>query len=88
MFFEKPYGSGSDSLEPPRARRVSDNEAIEMIEPRRFYRVIQQAAKASSEERDRAAALLKCNGLTVRLVSRLTGINRGIVQRARTSDRG
>jgi len=45
-------------------------------------------AQAGKQERDRVVALLKDNGLTVRQVSRLTGINRGIVQRARTSDKG
>jgi len=63
--------------------RPKDPEAI---------RIIRQIAQVSScldiacmekDERDRALALLKAEGLTVRQLARLTGINRGVVQKAR-----
>lgn len=41
-----------------------------------------QLQKMNKEERDEALRLLKDEGLSVRQIERLTGINRGVVLRA------
>ena len=42
-----------------------------------------QLQQFRKEQRDNALALLKEKGLTVRQLERLTGINRGVIQKAK-----
>jgi len=67
---------------------VSDDEADGMIKRVGSIGSCNLLVQANREERDRVVVLLKYNGLTVRQISRLTGINRGVVQRTMTKGTG
>jgi len=71
-----------DVASPSAQRGVTDEVAIEMIKRRGSIKSCNMLAQTNREERDRVIGLLKKEGLTIRQISRLTEINRGIVQRA------
>jgi len=87
-YLEEPGMDDGNALEQSRAKSIPDDEAIAIIKSAGSIGSCNLLAQAGKQERDRVVALLKDNGLTVRQISRLTGINRGIVQMARTSDMG
>jgi REP element-mobilizing transposase RayT len=62
-------------------RRVKDTEAIALIGRIGNIGSPREVAGLAKGERNHILALLKKEGLTVRQIARLTGINRGIVQR-------
>lgn len=63
-------------------RKLSDSQAIELIRNELHLQSGTQLQAISRADRDNALRLLKQNGLSVRQIERLTGINRGIIQRA------
>ncbi len=66
-----------------RAHHISDSEVRGMLEGA-FGKDWRTALPAADKaQRDSAIALLKARGATVRQVSRITGIGRGIVQKAK-----
>ena len=65
------------------ALRIGDGEVRGMLEGT-FGKDWRTALPAADKaQRDSAIALLKARGATVRQVSRITGIGRGIVQKAK-----
>ncbi len=63
--------------------RLRDAEAISLICKTAQVKSCVDLATQEKEERDYVLAQLKEKGLTIRQIARLTGINRGIVQKAR-----
>jgi REP element-mobilizing transposase RayT len=66
----------------PRLRRPSDAEAIELIKAIASIDTCIALSHKGGDARNKYLAALKQKGLSVRQLSRLTGINRGIVQKA------
>jgi len=64
------------------SERLSDRQAIEKIKQLGNIDSCNQVAEFDKEVRDKLLCSLKKERLSVRQISRLTGINRGIVQRA------
>jgi REP element-mobilizing transposase RayT len=64
------------------SRRVSDSEAIAIIKEATDVKHCADLAKRDRQERNQALAMLKSQGLSIRQISRLTGINRSIVLKA------
>ena len=80
-FMHTPSDDGYTFLE-GEAKRQSDDKAIEAIKHIAGVTTCSALADLDKEVRNHVLALLKAEGLTVRQIARLTGINRGIVQRA------
>ena len=64
-------------------RKTRDDEATEIIKRVAGVRRCTDLADMSKDQRDCALLSLKREGLTVRQLARLTGINRGIIQKAK-----
>ena len=60
-----------------------DNLALDMLKKTLNITSGTQLQQFSKEQRDNALALLKRKGITVRQLERLTGINRGVIQKAK-----
>ena len=71
-----------DFLEDTRGNRISDAEAIDTIRKTAKIRSCDKLAELDRDERDHLLGALKKAGLSIRQISRLTGINRGIVEKA------
>lgn len=65
--------------------RSDDARAIDLIKDVGQLDSCPQLAQLDKARRDDIIARLKAAGLTIRQISRLTGINRGIVQKARSA---
>ena len=63
-------------------RKKDDTWALAMIQKTLHISSGTQLQQYERQQRDEALALLKKKGLTVRQLERLTGINRGIIQKA------
>ena len=63
-------------------RKQDDTWAMAMIQKTLHISSGTQLQQYARQQRDEALALLKKKGLTVRQLERLTGINRGIIQKA------
>ena len=63
-------------------RKKDDTWALAMIQKTLHISSGTQLQQYARQQRDEALALLKKKGLTVRQLERLTGINRGIIQKA------
>ena len=61
---------------------MPDNTAKEIIQKVLHLNSGTMIQAMNREERDAALRKLKDNGLSIRQIERLTGINRGVVQRA------
>ena len=69
-------------LDDDRKERISDTQGQEMIRTVLKLESGTQIQMMGKEERDAALRLLKEEGLSVRQIERLTGINRGVVLKA------
>lgn len=79
------FSEGDDAerhLEIADRRRLSDARAIECIRKELNLESGTQLQAMARADRDCALRLLKERGLTVRQIERLTGVNRGAIQRA------
>ncbi|MDR2036116.1 MAG: transposase [Coriobacteriales bacterium] len=84
-FIEFVAGSLKDDhrfLDTDTVRHVKDDEAIELIKDRARVRSCGDVATLGKEERDVILTRLKGDGLSIRQLSRLTGINRSVVLEA------
>ena len=63
-------------------KRLTDKEAQEIIKTALHIESGTQIQGMSRGERDAALILLKENGLSIRQIERLTGINRGVILKA------
>jgi hypothetical protein len=64
-------------------RKIRDSEAAELMKRIANVKNCLDIIEIEREERNRIIAFLKAENLTIRQISRLTGINRGIIQRAK-----
>jgi REP element-mobilizing transposase RayT len=64
------------------ARKPRDSDAMDMIKELGNLRHCNDLINTEKVERDRILSTLKSKGLSVRQISRLTGINRGVVLKA------
>jgi REP element-mobilizing transposase RayT len=62
--------------------KIKDADAIKLIKEIANLSSCQDMASVEKDERNRILGLLKSQGLSVRQISRLTGLNRGMIQRA------
>ena len=62
--------------------RLTDEKAIDIIRKRYKIKNAQEIQKLPIEERNKVLHQLKGEGLSVRQISRLTGLNRGVVLKA------
>ena len=69
-------------LDDDRKERISDAQGQEIIRTVLKLKSGTQLQKMDREKRDAALRLLKEEGLSVRQIERLTGINRGVVFKA------
>ena len=69
-------------LDATEKRRLTDSQAIDLIRAELHLKSGTQVQSMSKAERDEALRILKARGLSVRQIERLTGINRGAIQRA------
>lgn len=63
-------------------KRINDNDAKEIILMLSGCNLVTQLKSMERETRNEIVCQLKEQGLTIRQIERLTGINRGIIQRA------
>ena len=63
-------------------KRVTDTQAIEWIRNELYLKSGTQVQSMGRADRNQVLRLMKERGLSVRQIERLTGINRGIIQRA------
>lgn len=63
--------------------RKNDEWALEVIRKKLNIESGTQLQGYDRKQRDQALVVLKKSGLSIRRIERLTGINRGIIQRAR-----
>ncbi len=75
-------GGDDKCLEIHDVRRVGDSKAEAIIMAISQCSNVAEFQALSREKRDSCLAQLKEKGLTVRQIERLTGINRGVVQKA------
>jgi len=71
-------------IEYDQSKKLSDADAFALIKEAVKVGHPHDIADMDKEARDRALLLLKEKGLSVRRLARLTGINRGVIQRARS----
>ena len=64
-------------------KSISDAKAIEVIKQIGAVGSCPELAELHKADRDQILVRLKAEGLTIRQLSRLTGINRGIIQKAK-----
>ena len=75
-------GGDEECLEVRDVKRIGDSKAEAIIKAISQCNNAAEFQTLSREKRDRCLAQLKEKGLTVRQIERLTGINRGVVQKA------
>ena len=61
--------------------RLNDEEAKEIIEKYSQCKTVSEFQKLDSKSRDEFIAVFKQNGLSIRQISRLTGVSFGIVRK-------
>ena len=83
-FLNEPSNEESSVQQPTKPRRFSDEVAIEMITRIAEVDTCNKVSQLSQSKRNQILYCLKSEGLTIRHIARLTGISRGIVQRATT----
>ena len=81
-FLEIPLPGDFYTLGTTKPKDMSDEEAIERIKEISGLDACNKLAVLDKANRDRILHLLKKEGFTIRQISRLTEINRGIVQKA------
>ena len=82
-YIEYMNGNGeTNCLEIAEAMRLTDEKAIEIIKKKCKVKSGQALQEFEVEKRNKALRKLKEEGLSIRQISRLTGINRGIVLKA------
>jgi REP element-mobilizing transposase RayT len=64
-------------------KKIRDSEAAEIIKRIANVKNCLDVVEIEREERNQIIAFLKAEDLTIRQISRLTGINRGIIQRVK-----
>ena len=74
--------ASDEHLDISEKRRLSDAQAIRVIRNELHLQSGTLLQKMSRADRDRALHVLKENGLSLRQIERLTGINRGVVLKA------
>ena len=74
--------SSAAVVKPETKHRLTDSEALKFAKQLLGIRSPSSLAAMGKAARNMGLAHLKANGLTIRQISRLTGIGRGIVQRA------
>lgn len=62
--------------------RLTDEKAIAIIKKKTKVKNMQEIQQLDIDKRDTILAMLKKEGLSIRQISRLTGINRGVVLKA------
>ena len=62
--------------------RLTDAAAIALIKEMAKVKNVQQLQSLEAASRDKILAELKCQGLSIRQIARLTGVNRGVVLKA------
>jgi REP element-mobilizing transposase RayT len=85
QFIELMEASPKDEARPLGLKRqtgIKDSQALEIIKRIAHVSACSDLLNGDKDERDRVLALLKKEGLPIRQISRLTEINRGIIQRA------
>ena len=65
------------------SNRITDSRAIELIKEKAQVKSCDVISSIKKAERDSILSLLKQEGITIRQLARLTGINRGVIQRAK-----
>ena len=68
------------------SNRLSDNRAIELIKEKAQVKSCDMISGMKQAERDSILSLLKQEGITIRQLARLTGINQGMIQRAKQAN--
>ena len=86
LFLDVPLAEDADVLGTIKPKNLADAEAVERIKRVSGLSSCNRLAELDREERDRVLSQLKEEGFTIRQISRLTGINRGIVQKAKRAD--
>ena len=81
-FLEEDPGAAQAFLDEAQ-RKPNDSEAMEIIKRVTHVSSCSNLTCMEKDERDHTLALLKSEGLSVRTLARLTGINRGVVQKAK-----
>jgi len=79
---ERSMLEGSTILGAETVRRLSDEQAIEIVKEVANVDACSRLIELDGESRDKVLFQLKSKGLSIRQISRLTGIGRGIVQKA------
>ncbi|MBQ9443572.1 MAG: transposase [Lachnospiraceae bacterium] len=71
-----------EQLEITEPRRINDKRAQQIIREKLKFRSGTEIQGIDRKNRDHVLHLLKTEGLSIRQIERLTGINRGIIQKA------
>jgi len=87
-FLEAPLPDDSAVLGAAKPQELADEEAIARIKRIGNLERCNELAEFDKASRDQILARLKRAGFSIRQISRLTGINRGIVQRAKEVETG
>ena len=82
MLMKYVHEPNDDKCMEPAAVPISDSGAMKIIRDRLNIKSGTKLQSYDKDRRDEALRLLKANGLSVRQIERLTGINRGVVYRA------
>ena len=83
LFLDAPLVDDADVLGTTKPKDLADADAIERMKYVSGHWNCSSLAELDREERDRILCRLKEAGFSIRQISRLTGINRGIVQKAK-----
>lgn len=83
-FVSQEHDNDTSFIDEPEKQRPKDSEAIELIKGIAQVQSCIDLSSMDKNRRDHTLALLKKEGLTIRQLARLTGINRGLVQRAKS----
>ena len=81
-FLATPDEENQASLLQSSKPRYLDPQAIDLITSTAGVSACTDVANLDKQQRNTVISTLKTQGLTIRQISRLTGINRGLVQRA------
>ena len=65
----------------PKEFRINDRDAIKIIKKVSKYGNVTEFQEFPQEKRDKFIKMLKESGLSIRQISRLTGISKGIVEK-------
>jgi hypothetical protein len=78
-FVASDTGTPDDVSDMTPRKRIRDQDAIEIIKQHAHVKSCTDLADRDKDERNQVFARLKSEGLSIRQLARLTGINRGIV---------